>query len=191
MANSSFYSRWEQIRKFTEQVQGQNLATIIDALKAENVTLARMSYYGGGDSGDYHFPVFTVTGKDGKTEDLEVREGYGGSSHKIDSSGEFKTDREVVLSLVHAGDYDAKTKTQGPPYIEKSTRSLTQAICDIMEQAAEARHSGWCNNEGGEGEIVINVPEERLEVSHGDYIMETVWDEYMIEADRSGDNNGV
>ena len=68
---------------------------------------------------------------------------------------------------------------------------MIQAICDIMEQAVEAKHSGWCNNEGGEGEIVINVPEERLEVSHGDYIMETVWDEYMIEADRSGDNNGV
>lgn len=180
--DSEFYYRWARMRELTEQVTAKNLRTIIDALKAENVIDVAMSYYGGGDSGDYHYPIFTVKNADGTTECLEAREGYGGSSHKYESSGEFTSDTEVVLKLVHRGDWDEETKTQGPPYLNTTTETLIVAVYRIMEQAVESQHEGWYNNEGAEGTVLIDVFNDRIDVEHGDYIQQVEWNEYSIEA---------
>lgn len=180
---NNYVSRWQKLRELTEQVRGKNLRIIIDALKAENVTQVVMSYYGGGDSGDYHYPIFTVKGADGTTKDLEAREGYGGSSYKFDSSGQFETDTEVTLQLVHSGIWDHEARTQGPPYIEDTTKTLISSVYTIMEQAVEVEHSGWYNNEGGEGTVTIDVDEECINVEHGDYIQQIEWDNYSIQAE--------
>lgn len=182
VSESEVYSRWEKIRLLREQTTRQNLRALVDALKAENVTRVVMSYYGGGDSGDYHFPILTVKKEDGTTEDLEAREGYGCSSYKHDSSGTFQSDATVVLTLVHSGDWLAETKTQGDPYLQEVTKTLTTACYHLMEQAVESQHGGWYNNEGGEGTVTIDVEEGVLDVEHGDYIMETVWNSYTITA---------
>lgn len=176
-----FVSRWNKLRKLNDQIRGKNLRVVIDALKKENVTKVDMTYSGGGDSGDYHYPVYTVKRGD-ETVSLENREGYGGSSYQLDSSGEFTSGTKITISHVHPGDWDNETRTQGTPRIEEEETEMVKAVYEIMEEAVESQHGGWYNNEGGEGTVTLDVEEEQIEVSHGDYIMETVWNEYTIKA---------
>lgn len=178
---NDYVSRWEKLRELNDQIRGKNLRTVIDALKKENVTMVEMTYSGGGDSGDYHYPVYTVE-KGGESVPLENREGYGGSSYSLGSSGEFTSETKITISHVHSGDWDPKTKTQGAPRIEEDEVSLVKAVYQIMEEAVESQHCGWYNNEGGEGTVTLRVEGEQIDVEHGDYVTETVWNSYTIQA---------
>ena len=178
---NEFVSRWHKLNELNDQIRGKNLRIVIDALKKENVTCVVMTYSGGGDSGDYHYPVYTVK-KGDETVDLECRAGYGGSSYSLDSSGEFTSETKITISHVHAGDWDSETRTQGAPRIEENEVRLVEAVYQIMEEAVESQHCGWYNNEGGEGTVTLNVEGAQIDVEHGDYVTETVWNSYTIQA---------
>jgi len=173
---------WNKLRNMKDQALTKNLRILIDALKAENVTRVVMSYYGGGDSGDYHFPIFTVKAEDGTTKDLEGREGYGGSSYKFDSCGQFESDTEVVLTHVCTGKWDQETETFGEPHSEDKTKTLITAVYEMMEQVVDLEHDGWYNNDGAEGTVVIDTDEETINVEHGAYYTSTEWHEYSFKA---------
>ena len=183
---NDYVSRWQKLRELNDQIRGDNLRIVIDALKSQNVTMVRMTYSGGGDSGEYHYPVYTVK-KGDETIDLENREGYGGSSYSLDSSGEFTSETKITISHVHPGDWNKKTRTQGAPRIEEEETEMVKAVYLIMTESVESRHGGWYNNEGGEGAVQIDVFNEKIDVSHGDYVTETVWNEYSIEASPEAD----
>lgn len=184
-----FISRWQKLRELNDQIRGDNLRIVIDALKSQNVTMVEMTYSGGGDSGEYHYPVYTVK-KGDETVALENREGYGGSSYRLEpASGEFISETKITISHVHPGDWDPETKTQGAPRVEEEETEMVKAVYQIMEEAVESQHGGWYNNEGGEGSVQIDVFNEKIDVEHGDYVMETVWNSYSIEASAKADTS--
>jgi len=180
--NVEWATRWNKTRELYDKIRADNLRIVIDALKKENVTMVQMTYHGGGDSGDYHFPIYRVKQQDGETVDLENTEGYGPSSYTLGASGEFTSETKITIFCVHPGDWDNETKTQGTPRVEEEEMTMVKAVYQIMEEAVEAQHSGWYNNEGAEGGVQIDVLNGRINVSHGDYVTETVWNEYSIEA---------
>ena len=182
---SEWAADWLRAAELRTQVRGKNLRALVEALEGENVTRVTMTYEGGGDSGEYHYPVFTVL-KDGKPADLETKEGYGGTSYQMQPAGEFVCAVRVAISIVST-QWDPKTKARQPASVQQVEMALTKAVYEAMEEAVESEHGGWYNNEGGEGTVVLNVEEKRIEVSHGDYVTETVWNEYTIEADDAGD----
>lgn len=178
---NSFVRNWIAVREMQGQIRGDALRIVIDALKDENVTQVVMTYSGGGDSGEYHYPIYTMQ-KGDELVCLESREGYGGSSYRLESTGTLLLETKVAMPRAHYGDWDAETNTQKAPRIEKTERMLVEAVYLVMEDAVESRHEGWYNNEGGEGTVTLNVGKGRIEVSHGDYVTETVWNEYTVEA---------
>lgn len=168
---NDFAKKWERRRKLADEAFRENLKVVFSALRDLKVERVVMTYSGGGDSGEYHYPIYTM--RDGRS--LESRSGYGGSSYKYDSSEEFTTDAEVTIREVNYGDWNQETRVQGPAYIVKTVGPLCDAVYALMEDAVELEHCGWYNNEGGEGEVVIDLEEGLLQVDHGDYITETSW----------------
>ena len=83
---------WAEQNEARRKATLENLKTTTAALQKLGVGLVRMTYSGGGDSGDYHYPIYTVGG-----EELEGRSGYGDSSYQLEFSGEFSS--EVVVSM--------------------------------------------------------------------------------------------
>ena len=87
---------WKRNSEAQQKANLENLKTTTAALQKLGVECVVMTYSGGGDSGDYHYPVYTVGGTN-----LEDRSGYGPSSYQLDSSGEFSS--EVVVPYVTVG----------------------------------------------------------------------------------------
>lgn len=149
---------FEEYQKLENEALLLTLKSVCKALQEQGITSVTMEYSGSGDSGDFEHPVFIREGEDvspdGNVERFRARR---------------KWDHEKVL-WVNTG-------------IEKSTATLEDATFGLMEEAVSIRHSGWENNNGGEGTVSLDVGEQRLTVNHGSYYTSTEWDEYSLCAE--------
>lgn len=170
----AYRAKWGEVR---QKANLENLKTATAALQKLGVDLVRMTYSGGGDSGDYHYPIYTVG-----SEDLEDRSGYGPSSYQLDSSGEFSS--EVVVPYVTVGQgmtYEKGEAVYLPTVpTSRAETGLCEAVFSLMSKAVSNWYGGWEDNEGAEGTVTFDVKEGTLHVEHGQYIMETAWDSHTI-----------
>jgi hypothetical protein len=70
--------------------------------------------------------------------------------------------------------------SSGRPGILRPTeteKTLSAAVFDLCCQIVDVEHSGWENNEGGEGSIEIKVDKGTLVLSHAYYTRELDWHE--------------
>lgn len=168
---------WRKHSEAGKKANLENLKTATTALQKLGVDLVRMTYSGGGDSGDYHYPIYKIG-----DEDLEDRSGYGPSSHTLGASGEFSS--EVVVPYVTVG--QALTYEKGEAVYDSTVPTsraeigLCEAVFSLLESAVSNQYGGWENNEGAEGTAT-------LDVEHGHYIMETEWDSHIIRVEDAGD----
>ena len=58
--------------------------------------------------------------------------------------------------------------------------TIREALDRICWSAIEDQHDGFYNNEGGFGELVIDVLEKTIQLNHTDYIQETDYNEHTI-----------
>ena len=58
--------------------------------------------------------------------------------------------------------------------------TIHEALDRICWGAIEDEQSGFYNNEGGFGELVIDVDEKTIQLNHTNYIQETVYSEHTI-----------
>lgn len=154
----------------------ENLKTTTAALQKLGVECVVMTYSGGGDSGDYHYPVYTVGGTT-----LEDRSGYGEPSYQLDPSGEFSS--EVVVSIQQVGrglTYEKGAAVYGPVPTSREEMGLCEAVSDLLQSTVSDRYAGWENNEGAEGTVTFDVKGGTITVEHGQYIMETAWESYTL-----------
>lgn len=176
---------WKRHSEAQQKSTLENLKTATTALRNLGVERVVMTYSGGGDSGDYHYPVYTVGGKN-----LEDRSGCGESSYQLDSSGEFLPGSiSVPTVMVGSGLSYEKGEAVYAPTIptSRAERGLCEAVTFLMENAVSDQHGGWENNEGAEGTVTFDVKEGTLLVEHGSYVMETVWDSHSIRVEDAGD----
>lgn len=174
---------WAEQREAQRKATLENLKTTTAALQKLGVECVVMTYSGGGDSGDYHYPVYTVGGTN-----LEDRSGYGPSSYQLDSSGEFSS--EVLVSIQQVGSglaYEEGEAVYGPVPTSSVEAKLCEAVTFLLENAVSRQYGGWENNEGAEGTATLDVKAGTLLVEHGSYVMETVWDSHIIRVEDAGD----
>jgi len=58
--------------------------------------------------------------------------------------------------------------------------TIREALDRICWSAIEDQHDGFYNNEGGFGELVIDVDEKTIQLNHTNYIQETDYNEHTI-----------
>lgn len=58
--------------------------------------------------------------------------------------------------------------------------TIREALDRICWSAIEDQHDGFYNNEGGFGELVIDVLEKTIQLNHTNYIQETDYNEHTI-----------
>jgi len=165
---------WKEAKEKTRECVQANLAALLPELKDLGFTNIRVEYEGGGDSGDYHLPV--ATKDDGTEVHLNWEKSWGTQSWKSDAVEDTMTDKTVPYRQWHRTYPDRKI------VLTTEETNLFSAIYSQLVAAVESRHCGWYNNEGGEGTsvLILNDGPVRIEVSHGDYVQETVWDEYTV-----------
>lgn len=165
---------WKEAKERTHECVQANLAALLPELKDLKFTNIRVEYEGGGDSGEYHLPI--ATKDDGTEVYLDWEKSWGTQSWKSDAVEDITTDKTVP--------YRQWQRTYPDRKIVFTTEetNLFSAIYSQLVAAVESRHVGWYNNEGGEGTSVLILDDGpvRIEVSHGDYVQETVWDEYTV-----------
>ena len=155
----------------------KNLKIVTNELQKLGVDFVRMTYDGGGDSGDYHCPIYTVG-----DEELEDRSGAAGCSEpsdSLDSTGEFYTDAKVFIYTT----VRAVSSTEGaydPISTSVNQVSLLEAVSQMLIRAVESRYAGWYNDEGGHGSTTFDVKRGVIEVEHGMWVQSTEWDHYTV-----------
>jgi hypothetical protein len=172
---------WAEQNEARRKATLENLKTTTAALQKLGVELVQMTYSGGGDSGDYHYPIYTVGG-----EELEDQSGYGESSYQLDSSGEFSS--EVVVSIGRVGHgltYEKGAAVYGPVPTSREEMGLCEAVSDLLQSTVSDQYGGWENNKGAEGTVTFDVKEGTILVEHGSHVMETVWDSYSVGGETS------
>ena len=133
--------------------------SVIAALQEQGIVSVKMSYSGGGDSGDYNHPVFTNEGG----EDVSPNGGVE----------RFRATRK----------WDQEEGRWVNTEISKTSATLEDVTADLMEKAVTMRHSGWENDDGGEGTVTLDVPLGALTINHGSYYTSTDWDNYSFAVD--------
>lgn len=127
-----------------EELLSLNRQILLETLQARGASRVALSYHGQGD--------------DGCMQGVEV------VPETIDLS--------LQVSLLHS------TVTYGPNF-ERSVHqafeltSLEAGLVDYAEAIVELHHSGYENNDGGEGEVVFDCTEGTVFIDHRDFYVES------------------
>ena len=144
--------REENVRK--KQVYDRlkiNKKPITDALSTLGVDTVKVTYSGSGDEGQ----IDDVTFYDSGSKELKV----DGKVKVITHKSKFVTDKWVETEIIEEQD-------------------LSQALEDFCNDWVEIEHGGYENDDGGQGEMTIEVSESEFQPStfklvHGDNYVET------------------
>lgn len=124
----------------------QNKALLLQALKAAGAVRATVSYCGSGDEGGAE--NVEAQGADGAPVDLD------------DSVSQF-----VVHSRYADGRWQSAIADEESP--------LNDALIDFAMEAVNAHHSGWENNDGGDGKVIFDCTCDCVRLEHNDYYIES------------------
>jgi hypothetical protein len=130
-----------------------NRDSLLAALTKLNITDVTIRYDGGSDSGD-------VAEIEVKPETVIPQLTTELVSHHFVAS-EYR-DREYHYHL------------------EERQLSVDDALRDFALTWANARHSGWENNDGGSGTVTIQVAENNFQLEHTEYYTESSSYEYTL-----------
>lgn len=122
----------------------ENNERIITALRKAGVDCVSANYSGYGDSGQF--------------EDVSLE---GGSPEGI---------RISLQEVRHEYDGDTKTYTH---WLSEGCSELQSAVESLLYGWVEREHGGYENNEGGAGQIDIDVTTGEVKWSHDDYYQES------------------
>ena len=147
---------WKAVDEIKSSCLVQTLANVCEKLKEHGVDLVTTRYSGGGDSGDYE-PAISYANK----EEVSI------------PSVEVKKLRPVIK-------WDTETKGWVGVEVEEKTGVLLDVVETLMAEAVEIRHSGWYDNDGGQGEVTLDVEKKEINVHHGDHFIATHWDDYSF-----------
>lgn len=150
---------WKAVDEMKSSCLVQTLANVCEKLKEHGIDLVTTEYSGGGDSGDYEPAISYANKKEVSVPSVEV-----------------KKFRPVIK-------WDTETDGWVAVEIEEKTGDLLDVVEELMAEAVEIRHSGWYNNDGGEGTVALNVEKQTINVHHGSCYMETHWDDYTLAVD--------
>jgi hypothetical protein len=139
--------------ELSQYVLTLNRELLIGTLKALNITEVRVNYEGGGDSGDVmDFDVIPESS-------LPLLESEKLDYHAV--HGEFIDGHYQYLSSIQS-------------------KSLNEALTDIALSWVELHHSGWENNDGGQGVILIDVAGNRCDLNHTEFYVESTLYEHQL-----------
>lgn len=105
---------------------------------------------------------------------ITIRYSGGGDSGAIDETEVDFHERKKIKKKVRG-----KYKWITP---KEPTISEWEGMKSKIESWAYDRlevEDDWCNNEGGEGNIKIEVPSGKYRLNHGVHVIETVWDNHV------------
>lgn len=129
------------------QAQEKNREILIEALKAQGITVATVDYAGAGDSGD--------------TCDLVVQ-----PPELLACLSEIKVKQHVV-------DVQYLGYSQRAFSMRETEVALDEAVRDFAMRWVDSLHGGWENNEGANGTVTINVGEDAIHLEHTAYYTES------------------
>ena len=150
---------WKAVDEIKSSCLVQTLANVCEKLKEHGIDLVTTQYSGGGDSGDYEPAIFYANKEKVSVPSVEV------------------TKFRPVIK------WDTETKGWVAVKVEEETGDLLDVVEEIMAEAVEVRHAGWYDNDGGQGEVTLDVEKKTINVHHGDRYVETRWDEYSFAVD--------
>jgi hypothetical protein len=159
----------------------EDLSNICEMLKKRDIVFVRMTYDGGGDSGDYHAPIVTTKDEKKFTVDLQ----WGTAGWRDEAEGDITLDEKFIRRTTHLVRSQANYREIQGITTEMKDTTLGEALYEVMYEVVDQKHGGWYNNEGGEGSVELNVADKELSVEHGDHYTQTYWDNYTIRAEEA------
>lgn len=114
---------------------------------------------------------------------FDVLSDYGVTSVSVDYSGSGDSGGiDGVVFMKEDKIFDAMDLYKDAGHTDDSPQDLENAVSDLAMGLVEHQHGGWENNNGGGGEVIFDVQNERVEVNHYDWYMEaaTSYDEYQL-----------
>jgi len=136
-----------------EQVRAANKAALLQALSSIGATSATVTYSGSGDSG-------------------QVDEIWISPDSALYAAKGVKV---VYLTVQYTYDREGETFnfTRRILGIDRKELSLRQALEDFAWDYIGLYHAGWENNDGGDGEMTIDVTTQVATLGHNDYYTES------------------
>jgi hypothetical protein len=163
---------YDRVRVIKREILTENLVRLVDALRQQNVAEVHMEYAGGGDSGDIE--SLSITNVDGE----EVSLGFDGHYAQPDDLPAGTPMLSLKKVVRH---YD--TPEREPTVEEGRDRPLKTAMMDFLWSLADLEHPGWENNDGGEGEVHLDVASGQVTLEHREFITQTESYEYNYGPD--------
>ena len=129
------------------QAQEKNREILIEALKAQGVTVATVDYSGAGDSGD--------------TCDLAIQ-----PPELLAGLTEIKVKQHVV-------DVQYLGYGQRACSMRETEVALDEAVRDFAMRWVDSLYGGWENDDGACGTVTINVHDDAIHLEHTTYYTES------------------
>lgn len=129
------------------QAQEQNREILINALKAQGITVATVDYAGAGDSGD--------------TCDLAVQ-----PPEQLAGLSDIKVKQHVV-------DVQYLGYGQRACSMREAEVALDEAVHDFAMRWVDSLYGGWENDDGACGTVTINVHDDAIHLEHTTYYTES------------------
>lgn len=123
-----------------------NRQRLLDALNAVAITEVTVRYFGGGDEGDVSEVIVQPESCLPHLNTQRLVYCYARGEYREGACYYFLEDKEVLLD---------------------------DALRDFVFTWVDTHHSGWENNEGGSGVMIIHVAEDDFLLEHSDYYTES------------------
>jgi hypothetical protein len=159
-----------------------NLARIIEAMKRAGYASASVTYDGGGDNGQFYEPVYT------KADGTTVGDPHKG--HYVSPEEQNKKMKErgaitVVQTAVHYVWIPGEGENPGThryKAVGERTELLSDALIDFAGVFVDGKHGGWENNDGGQGDLIVDVKTRTATLDHTTFYMESRTDTASLKA---------
>jgi hypothetical protein len=135
------------------KAQDSNRSTLMQALRRLSITVVEIAYDGGGDSGSVSEIEITPTGI-------------------IPSPLQEPVTIKRVMTTYQDGQYRHDVCDESV--------TLAEALDDFAMVSVSLRHSGWENNDGGEGSVTFDVVKDTVNLEHHEFYTETSRHAYRL-----------
>jgi hypothetical protein len=165
-----YHERRAKEREEQEKTNKETWKLVRAAFEKYGIASAKTHYDGGGDSGEFRSGHYTMS-------DGTKRSPLPGRSH-WDAAADTEVPLEVLEAFIGRPATKSEWDAEKREWVTKEygEERLEDALLDLAGGLVDREHSGWENNEGGQG--VVTFTRDDVKVHHEDNIIEVCSYEY-------------